>query len=85
MPTIKGIALGLAGFLLFAALSMFGLVLTINVTLLNSSFTYGEIQKLNIPAVVHELVAESTPSGEKYFISGIDKAISDIKPWLQSR
>ncbi len=64
---------------------MFGLVLTINVTLLNSSFAYGEVQKLNVPAVVHELVGESTPSGEKYFISGIDKAISDIKPWLDQQ
>jgi len=50
MNFLKGLALSLLSFLLLLSLSIFGLALTLNQTILNPDFTISEVDRLDIPA-----------------------------------
>jgi hypothetical protein len=85
MHILKGIALGFTGFLLFAALPFLVVAFTFNHTLLNPQFVNREIQKLDIPSLVQEILAQQTSAQAQTFIRGIDQTITRIKPWLDKQ
>ena len=51
MKVLKGLALSLLGTLLFLSLAVFGLVLTINQTILNPDFVVSQVNKLDISSL----------------------------------
>ena len=59
MNVLKGLVLGLLCFLLFLSLSVFGLAFTVDRTVLNPGFLAGELDKLDITAIIEEIASES--------------------------
>jgi len=64
MKILKNVALGLLSFLLFLSLSVFGLALTLNNTILNPDFITSELDKLDIPVLAEELINEQLSEEE---------------------
>ena len=53
MNFLKGLALSLLSFLFLLSLSIFGLALTLNQTILNPDFTISEVDRLDIPSLAN--------------------------------
>jgi len=58
MKFLKGLAIGLLGFLLFLSLSISGTTFLINQTILNSNFISTQLDKLNVSSLVEEIISE---------------------------
>ncbi len=64
MNVLKGLALGLLGFLLFLSLSILGLAITLNNTILNPDFLVSELDKLDVSSLAGEVLSEQIPEEE---------------------
>ncbi len=64
MKLAKGLALSLLGFLLFLSLSTFGLVFTLNSTILNPDFVVQELDKLDVYSLTSEFLDEQMLQSE---------------------
>ncbi len=64
MKFLKSLALSLLSFLLFLALSVFGLAYTVNSTALNPKFITSEINRLDISALTQEVMSEQAQKGD---------------------
>ena len=58
MKILKGVAIGILSFLLFWSLSLFGIALLVNQTVLNPDFVTSQIDKLDVAALVEETISE---------------------------
>ena len=85
MQVLRGIALGLLGFFLFSGLILLGIVFTIDNTALNPQFMINEIDKLDIPSIVHETLAKSVPADYQPYIKGIDASVTETLPWIKQQ
>ena len=94
MKFLKGLALGLLGFLLFLSLSVFGLVFTLNQTVLNPDFMVSEINKLDISSLAGSFFGEflseqipggQTPEGKALRAEVIDDTLADLEPWIKTQ
>jgi hypothetical protein len=85
LQILKGIALGLAGFLLFSALIFMGVFMTVNLTALNPQFAVKEIQRLDITQITREMIAEQIPEEDQVYLSGIEETLTEIKPWIDQQ
>ncbi len=56
MKILKGMVLSILSFLLFLSLSVFGIVLTLNGTILKPDFVATEVDKINVPALAKEII-----------------------------
>lgn len=82
---MKGFATGLLNFLLFLSLSAFGLVLTLNSTLLNQDFVVSELDELDTTALIKEQLAFQIPQEFAFMNEAIDTTIADLEPWLKEQ
>lgn len=82
MSLLKGIALGLAGFFLFVSLSILGLFVTLNVTILNPDFIVSETEKLDITGIVSTYIKDQLSNLDQSYISALDATITQEKPWI---
>ena len=82
MQVLKGVGLGLIGFVLFVALLVLGLTFTIYNTALNPQFAANEVDKIDIPGSVHEVLANFLPDQDKAYLSGIDQTLVETMPWI---
>ncbi len=64
MNVLKGFALGILGFLLFLSLSMLGVAVTLNYTILNPNFVVAELDKLDISSLVEESLSQEANQEE---------------------
>jgi len=64
MKVLKGFALGILSFLLFFSLLTLGPALMVNSTVLNPRFVSVEVKRLDMSALVEEIVSEQTPQGD---------------------
>jgi len=85
MKFLKGLALGLLSFLLFLSLSIFGLALTLNYTILNPDFIVSEVDELDISSLVEEFLSEEIPQEEPYLAEVLDNTIADLEPWIKEQ
>ncbi len=85
MKLLKGLALGLLSFLLFLSLSIFGLLLMLNFTILNPDFVVSELDKLNISSLTKELVSQQIPQDEPYLAEVVENTIADLEPWMKEQ
>jgi len=80
MKVLKGLALSLLSFLLFLSLSIFGLALTLNLTILNPDFTVSELDRLDIPSLTKDLLSQQIPQDVPYIAEVVDNTIADLEP-----
>jgi len=75
MKFLKGLALGLLSFLLFLSLSIFGTLFLLNQTVLNSNFISTQLDKLDVAALVEEIIGEQ--EDEEAFSEELETALID--------
>jgi len=85
MKFLKILALSLLSVLLFLSLSIFGLVLMVNHTILNPDFIIAELNKLDISSLVKDLLSQQIPQDEPYITEIIDDTFADLEPWVREQ
>ena len=85
MRFLKGLGVSVLSFLLFLSLSIFGLVLMLNQTILNPDFVVSEVDKLDLAPLVQELVSQQFPKEAKFMAQGLGDTIADLKPWIKEQ
>ena len=85
MKVLKVLALILLSFLLFLSLSIFGLALTLNLTILNPDFAVSELDKLDIPSLTKDLLSQQIPQDVPYIAEVVDNTIADLEPWIRDQ
>ena len=75
MKILKGFAIGLLSFLLFLSLSIFGISFLINQTILNPNFITSQLDKLDVAALVEEIISEQ--EDEEAFSEELETALVD--------
>jgi len=90
MKFLKGLALAVLGFLLFLSLSVFGLVLTLNQTILNPGFVASQVDKLDIPSLAEDILSEEIPPEAEEFMDEImtevaNDTVADLEPWIKQQ
>ena len=83
MKFLKGLALSLLSFLLFLSLAIFGLVLTLNYTILNPDFVVSQIDKLDISSLAEEVIIEEIP--EKELRVALTDTITKFEPLVKEQ
>ena len=85
MKILKGVATGLLSFLLFWSLSMFGIAFLINQTVLNPDFVTTQMDKLDVAALVEEIISEQ--EGEEAFseeqATALVDTITNVEPLVK--
>lgn len=85
MKFLKGLALTALNLLLFLALSVFGLVLTLNYTILNPDFVTSEVDRLDACALAKEALSQQIPGDEPYITEALDNTFAELEPWLKEQ
>jgi len=89
MKFLKGLALSLLSFLLFLSLSIFGLALTLNYTILNPDFVVSTLNRLDISSLAGEFLSQQIhqqiPQGEPRLAEVLDDTIADLEPWIKEQ
>jgi len=75
MKFLKGLAIGLLSFLLFWSLSIFGILFLLNQTILNPNFISTQLDKLDVAALVEEIIGEQ--EDEEAFSEELETALVD--------
>ena len=73
MKILKGLAISLLSFLLFLSLSIFGILFLLNQTILNSNFLSTQLDKLDVAALVEEIISEQ--EDEEAFSEELETAL----------
>jgi hypothetical protein len=88
MKFLKGLALTLLNFLLFSSLAVFGMLFTLNNTLLKPDFVVAQVDKLPVSSLVREITEEQI-SGQlpeaQFLKETMYNVISDQEPWLKEQ
>jgi hypothetical protein len=89
MKILKGLALGLLSFLLFLSLSLFGVLLMLNLTILNPHFVVSELNRLDTSTIAEEFLSQQSGEGifqdEPYIAEVVEKTITDLEPWIREQ
>jgi len=80
MNYLKGFASLVLGSLLVFILFILGLVVTINLTVLNPAFVVAELEKLDIYSIIIDEAKALLPNEKTY--SSLDDMFTDLEPWL---
>jgi len=94
MNFLKAFGLAILNLLLFLSLSFFGLVFTINQTLLNPDFTVSQVERLDTTSLAKDIVHGQVLSQitipdtlpiEESIAEAVDETITDLGPWLKQQ
>ncbi len=94
MNFLKSFGLAILGVFLFLSLSFFGLVFTLDQTLLNRDFTVAQVEKLDTATLAEYIIRDQVISQATIpitlpidtFIAGaVDETITDLEPWLKQQ
>ena len=85
MGCLKGLAVSLLSFLLFLSLSIFGVVLMINQTILNPDFVVSQVNKLDISALAEDFLAEQMPQEGEFMTELVSDSIVELEPWIKEK
>jgi len=87
MKIIKGLLLSLLSLLLFFSLSLFGFAFTLRSTVLNPDFVTAEVNKLNIPVAVREVVDQTIKLPPEYaaFKEPVYAILVAQEPWIKQQ
>jgi len=85
MGAVRGFFSGVFGFLLFDVLVLLGLVISLNLTILNPDFVTAELQKLDVYPTVIEQAKTRLPSQQFIDAATVDELVSELKPWFEEQ
>jgi len=85
MRIVRGIFSGILSFVLVVTLVTLGIVITVNLTILNPNFIISELDKLDIYSIIANQVREQIPAEEPYIAQVVDETIADLEPWLKEQ
>jgi hypothetical protein len=89
MGLLRGLGNGFLGFLLLLSLSVFGVALLINYTILNPGFIVAQVDKLDISAITRDIVdeqlSEDLPEEAEFLKEAAYTVIDEQEPWLKEQ
>jgi len=85
MSVVRGFFSGVFAFLLFDVLVLLGLIITINLTILNPDFVTSELDKLDVYSVVIEQAKAQLPGQEFLDTQTVDDIVAELKPWFEEQ
>jgi len=85
MSIVRGFFSGIFGSLLFTALVLLGIIITVNLTVLNPDFVVSELDELDVYSVVIEQAKAQLPSQEFIKPEVVDSMLAELKPWLREQ
>src|SRR4030042_1172298 len=85
MSVVRGFFSGVLGFLLFDVLVFLGLIISLNLTILNPDFVTAELQKLDVYSVVIEQAKTMLPSQQFINPETVDELAQELKPWFEEQ
>ncbi len=85
MNIVRGLFSGFFCSLLVTVLFLLGIVVTINMTVLNADFVVSEFDKLDIYSVIIDEAKAQLPGEELIEAETLDNIITEVKPWLEEQ
>jgi hypothetical protein len=85
MNFLKDMAIGLVGFFLFVSLSVLGLFLTLNFTILNPDFIISEAEKFDISEFARTYIKDQLSDLDQSYITALEATITQEKPWIDQQ
>ena len=87
MKFLKGLALSLLSFLLFLSLTVFGLALMLNNTILNPDFIATELDNLDVSSLTEEVLSEQVATGNfpEELGTAIVNTVTDLEPAVKEQ
>jgi hypothetical protein len=85
MNTVRGFFSGVFGFLLFDVLVLLGLIICLNLTILNADFVTTELKKLDVYSMVMEQAKTMLPGQQYIDAETMDELIQELKPWFEEQ
>jgi hypothetical protein len=85
MSAVRGFFSGVFGFLLFDVLALLGIVITLNMTVLNPDFVTSELDKLDVYSVIIEQAKAQLPGQEFIDAETVDEIVTELKPWFEEQ
>jgi len=89
MSFLKGLGVSILSFLLFLSLAVFGMVFTLNATLLNPDFVVAQVDKLPVSSLVREVAEEQIggqiPPEAEFLEEAMYSAIAEEEPLIKEQ
>jgi hypothetical protein len=85
MSAVRGFFSGVFNFLLFDVLVLLGLIISLNLTILNPDFVTAELEKLDVYSTVIEQAKTMLPSQQFVSAETVDELTSELKPWFEEQ
>jgi len=85
MSALKKFAVSILSLFLFLSLSVFGYLFTLNRTALNPDFIVAELGKLDVAALVKDLVGSQIPPEAAFVAPVSDSTIKELEPRLKEQ
>ncbi len=85
MHVARAIFSGILSFVLVVTLVALGIVITVNLTVLNPNFIISELDELDIYSIIAAQVKNQIPAEEPYIAQVVDETIADLEPWLREQ
>jgi len=85
MLIVRSIFAGIFSFLLTVTLIALGIVITLNLTVLNPDFVISELAKTNAYSIISDQVRDQVPTDDPYTAQVVDETITELEPWLRDQ
>jgi hypothetical protein len=85
MSAVRGFFSGVFCFLLFDVLALLGIVITVNMTILNPDFVTSELDKLDVYSVAIEQAKAQLPVQEFIDAETVDELVTELKLWFEEQ
>ena len=85
MSAVRGFFSGVFCFLLFDVLVLLGIIITVNLTVLNPDFVVDELDKLDVYSVVIEQAKAQLPGQEFISSETVDELVTELTPWFEQQ
>ena len=85
MNAVRGFFSGVFGFLLFDVLVFLGLIVSLNMTVLNPDFVTAELKKLDVYSMVMEQARTMLPGQQYIDAETIDELAQELQPWFEEQ
>jgi hypothetical protein len=85
MSAVRGFFSGVFGFLLFDAFVLLGIIISLNLTILNPDFVTAELEKFDVYSAVIEQAKTRLPDQQFISTETVDELVSELKPWFEEQ
>ena len=85
MNAVRGFFSGVFGFLLFDVLVLLGLIISLNLTILNADFVTAELKELDVYSTVMEQAKTMLPGQEYIDAETMDELAQELEPWFEEQ